>query len=78
MKKMLPHHPKVMELGTEWDGVEGEREGGNPFWEGPSISALSKSTENRFVATRGSKWEKRMCSGYRLTFRFTIEGFNHS
>ena len=27
MKKMLPHHPKVMELGTEWDGVEGEREG---------------------------------------------------
>ena len=52
MKKMLPHHPKVMEL--ELGGREGRRE--NPFSGGPSISALSKSTENRFVATR-SKWE---------------------
>ena len=55
MKKMLPHHPKVMELGTERE--RRGREEGNPFSGVPSISALPKSTENRFVATR-SKWER--------------------
>ena len=57
MKKMLPHHPKVMELGTMGVMERRGREEGNPFSGGPSISALSKSTENRFVATR-SKWER--------------------
>ena len=77
MKKMLPHHPKVMELGTDRVGQSGRREGGGKPILGGTINLGFVKVDGKSFC-RYTSIEMGKESLQRLSDGMTAFSFNYS